>query len=62
MKVDFSQDLISPTEEVIQIQISFNPQDPIHEGYAAMIHTIIDTVNRILILEKALEDYDSKPE
>lgn len=58
MKVDFKQDLISSTEEVIEIKVIFNPQNSNHEGYAAMIHTVIDTVRRIIVLEEALKNYD----
>lgn len=44
MKVESDQKLASPTEEILEITITFNPKNPEEEGLAAMLATIIDLV------------------
>jgi hypothetical protein len=62
VKITYDQALASPVEEILDIKIVWNPKDDAHEGYVAMIHSVIDTVRQLTILQKTLEEIDSHGE
>lgn len=55
MKIETSSELIGPAQETLTIKITWNPRVDDHEGYAAMINSIVDTVKRNILLTEALE-------
>lgn len=56
MKITSDQKLASPTEEILDIQIVFNPKNPEEEGLAALVATLTDLVKNYQRLNTLVDD------
>lgn len=56
MKVELNQMLNTPTEEILEIKIIFNPKNDEEEGLAAVVATITDLVKNYNRLNTLVDD------
>lgn len=54
MKITSNQKIETPYREVLDIHIEFDPSNSIEEGYAALVGTLVDLINRNKLLAEAL--------
>ena len=54
MIIDINNHIVSTTEEVVDIHISFSPSDDEESRFAALIVTIADTVKRLALVDGKL--------
>lgn len=54
MKITSDQKIESPSKEVLDIHIEFDPSNPTEEGYVALVGTLVDLINRNKVMADAL--------
>ncbi len=55
MKIKLASKLETSNLEKMEISIEFDPNNPVHEGLAAMVSAVCDTVRQLLILQEAVD-------
>lgn len=58
MIINANQQVISSTQETLDIHIEFDPSNEHEEGLAAIIATLCSTFQRLNALEKAVDLYE----
>lgn len=55
MIIEFKSQIVSPTEELLDVHLSWDPSKNDEESKAAIIATFLDMVRKLNIFEKALD-------
>lgn len=56
MKIDFQQNQVSTTEEILDIHLEWNPSNNDEEARAAIIATFLDMIKKLNRYEEALNE------
>ena len=61
MKIDFKQGFHSPSQEYLNLELTWDPNNPRHEVYAAMIVSVVKMVHDNISMSKLLNESDTNP-